>query len=407
MATTSDDPRIVCYPFVGDLCGGSHISALHLIKRLDPLRYRPLVLLNQPEGEVAEVLRREQVPFTPAPRAGALSLQQSRSGPGYLVRDLKEMVAQIAPLTRFLRRNGVSIVHTNDGRMHGAWALPTKLAGARHVWHHRATPHSKGTRYLAPLLADRIVSVSDFALPKNLPMKLFGRPVVVRSPFDTDIGPVDHAASRAATLEEMGAPAESAVIGYVGSLVERKRPLTFVRTIAAMRRQAPERAICAPMFGDDPVGMSRAVADEAERLGVADCVRYMGFRYPVLRWFAGFDQLLVAAVDEPFGRTLIEAMLVGVVVVATASGGNVEAIVDGQTGALAPADDPEALAARALALIDDQAAMAAIRQRASDHVQAHFGLDRHAQAIMTLYDKLVTPRAAAAAGQSLRVGSAK
>ena len=62
---------------------------------------------------------------------------------------------------------------------------------------------------------------------------------------------------------------------------------------------------------------------------------------------------MVPAIDEPFGRTLIEAMLIGTPVVATASGGNVEAIRDGRNGLLVPPEDAEALAIACRSLLSD------------------------------------------------------
>ena len=56
-AGTGDAVPLVCFPFVGNLVGGSHISALGLIKRLDPARYRPLVLVQHREGEIADLCR--------------------------------------------------------------------------------------------------------------------------------------------------------------------------------------------------------------------------------------------------------------------------------------------------------------------------------------------------------------
>jgi glycosyltransferase involved in cell wall biosynthesis len=79
-------------------------------------------------------------------------------------------------------------------------------------------------------------------------------------------------------------------------------------------------------------------------------------------------------VDEPFGRTLIEAMLLGTVVVAAASGGNPEAIRDGVTGHLVPADDAVAFAERTLGLLADSARKGALAEAARREALERFGL---------------------------------
>jgi glycosyltransferase involved in cell wall biosynthesis len=116
----------------------------------------------------------------------------------------------------------------------------------------------------------------------------------------------------------------------------------------------------------------------------------MGFRYPPETWMAACDVLLVTAVDEPFGRTLIEAMLVGTPVIAAASGGNPEAIEDGRTGCLVPADDIAGFAARAHELLTDRGRWAAISRTAREDAVRRFGLACHAQAIMAIYDRMLS-----------------
>src|SRR3546814_9556362 len=78
-------------------------------------------------------------------------------------------------------------------------------------------------------------------------------------------------------------------------------------------------------------GLDKAVLERAARLGIADRIRLMGFRHPSAPWMAACDALLVTAVEEPFGRTLIEAMLLRTRVVAANSGGNPEAIRHGRS----------------------------------------------------------------------------
>ena len=58
-AVTDRAPTVVAFPFVGELVGGSHISACGLIRALDRSRFTPLVLLQHPDGAVGRLFRLE------------------------------------------------------------------------------------------------------------------------------------------------------------------------------------------------------------------------------------------------------------------------------------------------------------------------------------------------------------
>jgi glycosyltransferase involved in cell wall biosynthesis len=113
----------------------------------------------------------------------------------------------------------------------------------------------------------------------------------------------------------------------------------------------------------------------------------MGYRSPGADWIGGCDLLLVSAVDEPLGRTLVEAMLVGTPVIATRSGGNPEAVLDGM-GLLVPPDHAEAMAQAAVQLIGDAATCAEMVTRARTSALERFGAERHVAAISAIYREL-------------------
>ena len=179
-------PVIVAFPFIGGFVGGSHLSAAKLIQNLDRRRYQPLVVLHRTGGQVADLLRDGGIAFEPAPSERFLEGASLRDDVGFLL-------TQTLRLARFLRRRGARIVHTNDGCTHATWALPTRLAGARLLWHHRKDPDAKGLRYVAPWAADRVVSVSRFSAPRPGLLSPARKCMVVHSPFDTDAPPVDRA----------------------------------------------------------------------------------------------------------------------------------------------------------------------------------------------------------------------
>jgi glycosyltransferase involved in cell wall biosynthesis len=389
MSRPPSAPVIVAFPFVGGFVGGSHLSAAKLIQNLDRQRYQPLVVLHRAEGQVADMFRDGGIAFEPAPSERFLDGARLRA-------DIAFLLTQTLRLARFLRARGARIVHTNDGRTHATWALPTRLAGARLLWHHRKDPDAKGLRYVAPWAADRVISVSRFAAPRPGLLSPARKCTVVHSPFDTDAAPVDRARARSTLVEELRCAPDVRVVGFFGSLVSRKRPLAFVDAIAEMRARAPDLPLAAPIFGQDREDLAAAIRQRAAVRGVADCMHIMGFRHPPEAWMAACDVLLVPAIDEPFGRTLIEAMLLGTVVVAAASGGNPEAIRDGVTGHLVAADDAVAFAERTLGVLADPVRRSALADAARRDALMRFGLRQHAEAIMRVYDAMLSPERAGA-----------
>lgn len=383
-------PVTICYPFAGGIVGGSHISAVQLIQRLDRRRFDPLVVVHHPEGQVGALLRDEGISFEAAPTrwhfGRAPGVWQAR-GPV----DLARAAAGQWALARFLRQRKVDIVHSNEGAMHVTWALPARVGGSKLLWHHRSSPEARGLRHLAPLLADRVVAVSRFAL-SEFEGGRHGVPTsVVYSPFDTNLD-VDRAAARGRLLAELGVPADTVVIGYFGNFVGRKRPVLFVDVIAELAAQLPGLPVVGAMFGDtiEPM-LEDAVRRRASGRGVADRVRLMGFRYPGAEWLAACDVLAVTAVGEPFGRTLIEAMLLGTAVVAVNDGGNCEAIDHLRTGLLASVDNASAIADKIAMLLTDPDRRRRIVETARSHARQRFGQDQHCADIEAIYAGLLPP----------------
>ncbi|QDY07534.1 glycosyltransferase family 1 protein [Micromonospora sp. HM134] len=143
----------------------------------------------------------------------------------------------------------------------------------------------------------------------------------------------------------------------VGRLVERKGFQTVIRAMALV----PD-AECV-VVGGPPAGLletdpyARRLRALARTCGVADRVRLVGAvpREEMGRWYRSADVLVAAPWYEPFGLTPLEAMACGVPVVGTAVGGIRDTVVDGVTGDLVPARDPQALGDALAGLIDDPA----------------------------------------------------
>lgn len=379
------DIVVVCFPFIGDFVGGSHVSALGLIRNLDKSRFLPLVVLHYPDGPVADLFRREGVSFETAPALNRLSLAGPRN-----FRTALNVVRTVPALVKFLKARNVRIVHTNDGRTHVVWGFAARLAGMKHLWHHRGDASSFGLRHISPWLPSRMVAVSKFASPHPGLFSSAVRCAVVHSPFDVEkMITIERGVARRKVLAEIRCAPETKLIGYVGTLEERKRPIVFVEVLAALRQLAPDLKIAGLFLGNALNGLDNAARSRAEALGISEYIHFMGFRYPGEPWIAGLDVLLVTAVREPLGRTLVEAMLLGTPVIGANSGGNPEVIEHGRTGLLVRPDDAKEFAKACLELFQDVARQTTIVESARTEARARFSVQNHVRAITAIYESFV------------------
>ncbi|MEU7844430.1 glycosyltransferase [Micromonospora sp. NPDC049114] len=180
----------------------------------------------------------------------------------------------------------------------------------------------------------------------------------------------------------------------VGRLVERKGFQTVVRAMALV----PD-AECV-VVGGPPEGLletdpyARRLRALAESCGVADRVHLVGAvpREEMGRWYRSADLLVAAPWYEPFGLTPLEAMACGVPVVGTAVGGIRDTVVDGTTGDLVPARDPNALAAAIQRLLDDRIRRFRYATAARERVRSRYSWAVTAERLAEVYGEVAAVR---------------
>jgi len=121
-----------------------------------------------------------------------------------------------------------------------------------------------------------------------------------------------------------------------------------------------------------------------DQLGLAGAVRFLGDRRDVPSVLAALDLLLCPSWEEPFGRSVAEAMACGLPVVATEHGGPSEQIVDGVDGILLPPRRPQLWAETVGALLADPQRTAQIATAARGAARRRFGADSHVQRVLAL-----------------------
>ncbi len=138
------------------------------------------------------------------------------------------------------------------------------------------------------------------------------------------------------------------ILLHISNFRSSKRVEDVVRVFAAVRREVPSRLL---MVGDGPDRMP--VRDLAEELGVDKWIRWLGQLDAVEDVLCVADLFVLTSKNESFGLAALEAMSVGVPVVATTAEGLPELVRSGETGYLTPVGDAPEMARGAIEVLLD------------------------------------------------------
>ena len=364
--------------------GGLENGLVNLINRMPPERYRHAILCLTDDNP--EFRRRIQ-----RPDVAVCALHKREGHDLGLYRRCWAQLRQWRP----------AIVHTR-GLATLEMQLPAWLAGGRarvhgeHGWDAQAGSEPRRRQQLRricnPLVSHYIALSAELAA--------YLENVVGVSPTRVTriINGVDserfHPGQDRSPLPPGFAPPGTWVIGAVGRLEKVKDHPNLVQAFIRLAETLPDarRRLRLVIVGE---GSTRATLETLlDAAGLRELAWLPGARDDVPELLRAMDLFALPSQAEGISNTILEAMACGLPVVATAVGGNAELVVDGATGRLVPANDPQALAAALGELIDDPERMSAYGAAGRRRVEERFSMDAMTAAYLKVYDAVLkTPLA--------------
>jgi glycosyltransferase involved in cell wall biosynthesis len=174
-------------------------------------------------------------------------------------------------------------------------------------------------------------------------------------------------AAREIARRELGLPSDATVIGAVGRLTYQKAPEDFVDMLRRLRRPG----VVGVWIGDGELaGRVRqlAAAEPAAPVVLA------GERADVPRLLPAFDVFALPSRYEGLPTAVVEAMVCGVPVVATAVNAVADVVVPGETGLLVPPGRPDLMASAVSYLLSSPAVAAQMATRAQAQLGDRYGM---------------------------------
>ena len=349
-------PLRVCHVSITLKTGGLERILADLARHHDRENCRPEFLAIREVGRFADEIR----------AAGGVVHQLRPGG----------RVSQINQMRKLFRDRQFDVVHTHNTYPHLYASVAARLAGVPVVVNTRHGQRAgHGWKSSMPFrwashLVDRIITVSDDAANLCIHSDRVNPRKVQRIWNGIDLSDF-----------RFSGPVNKPIAISVARLSAEKDFPTLLSAVSRVLKAVPEFRL--QIVGNGPErDQLQALTRE---LGIEQAVEFLGERtdVPDLLSQAGF--FISSSRTEGISLTLLEAMAVGLPVVATAVGGNPEIIVPDLTGYLVPAADPESLANAVIRLCGEPGSWLQMGEQGRLRVAEHFDVRRMARDYESLY----------------------
>jgi sugar transferase (PEP-CTERM/EpsH1 system associated) len=381
-----DQPRPPVAPLIAHVIlrlavGGMENGMVNLINRTPPGRYRHAVICLDDADDFKHRITQ--------PGVNIIELGKK---PG------KDFGAY-GRLWRALRRLNPAVVHTRNLPAIDM-VVPAYFSGRRHIVHGEhgrdmleiAGDNRKYNlvRKLVSPFVDQYITVS-----RDLESWLGGTVGIAPRKITQIYNGVDcarfhpPAGRREAPPVENFAGEDSIIIGTVGRMEDVKDQITLATAFIALHQIAGRHAdrIRLMMIGDGGLRpRAQAMLTDA---GLENQVWLPGDRNDIPGLLRAMDLFVLPSRNEGISNTILEAMACGLPVIATAVGGNVELVTEGETGALIPPGDPQALAQTLKQYLDEPRLITHQGKAARTRAENLFDLDVMVKNYLSVYDDIL------------------
>ncbi|MEQ1606051.1 MAG: glycosyltransferase family 4 protein [Pyrinomonadaceae bacterium] len=282
--------------------------------------------------------------------------------PGVTYRSLeatgkKHYPGAVRRLARFLKDEKVDILHTHLFYS-GLIGVLTKRLGSRSIValmrHHTGVVRMLGSRFHVKAdkwmaeKADHVLTVSNAAKAYMLDVDGIRRTdiEVVHLGFDFEqLAP--SAEKRSRVRSEFGFADDDPVIGYVANFAHGKGHIQLIEAFEKISAEIPNARLIFAGRGE-----IAEVIEAAARFPAGKII-FAGWQSDIASFLNALDIFVQPSLSEAFSQVIMEAMGVGLPVVATNVGGASEVIVSGENGVLIEPNDVAAISNEVIRLSRD------------------------------------------------------
>ena len=372
----------VCHLVSGDRWAGAETQVAALLRVLAQKENLLVSAVVLNDGKLVEQARRCGIEVKVLPERQMSLLQILGEASRYLRARNTDIVHSHRYKENFLaamlaRRCRVPVVVRTQ---HG---LPEPFVGSRRI--KQALIHSLD-RFLARHATDSIVSVSSEMRQQLIRWVAPERVVTIPNGIDTAL--VSSKLSVAEAKNRLGLPRDFWVLGSAGRLEPIKRLDIFIAAANQIASRISTIRFLIVGEGREEANLRRLVA----ACGLQERVLFLGHRQDIYDVLRAFDIFVQCSDHEGLPMVLLEALQLGVPIVARNVGGVSEVVQHGSNGLLVLNSSPQSLAESCEQMLHDPGLRARCIAKGHERLTEAFTAERNADATYQLYARLCEAR---------------
>lgn len=386
--------------------GGSHYCLLEIIKRIDRNKYTPFVLFYRNNILVPEFQKYCNVIVLNL----ATGLIIKKDYPNLYVFStkffllgwllhlfqktfnlIKHSLLFYLKITYIIFKNKIDLIHINNAPVLTPWLIIAKLFRKKCISHVRGnwepTPLHKAFVKYYDCIVSISNSVTNYVKDQGVNVDDF---VTIHDGIDIDDLLNMRKRNSDELKKELNVSDGDLLIGLIGNIKNWKGQHVAIEAVKILKDKFTN--IKCLIIGD----VSNLEEDQkyynylknlVNDHNLAKYIIFTGFRKDILNIISILDILIhTSTAPEPFGRVILEGMVLSKPVIATAHGGPVEIIENGISGFLVPPSDPKALSEEIEYLLSNSDIWQKMGENARKRVKNHFNIELNLRKLEQVYE---------------------
>jgi len=359
----------ICYPYIGDSIGGSHLSSIELIKKLDKKEFEVIPLLHK-KGILYHHLINEGL------KPQFLKIDDFVGKKKGILTNLISILKNILKITPYINKNNIDIIHLNDSSAGLSWILPTKISRAKLLWHQRIIFPKWALYNILSFFTEKIICNSDFVY-KSLPN-------FNKKKSEKIFNPVSLNKTKKNILQNKDLKNKKIKkILFLANIIESKRVDFFIKGAHAISKNFLKSKFF--IVGSDKKKLLKKTYLKKTNKKII----YVGYSRYKEFWLKNCDLLIVTSENEGFNRTIVEGMLSKIPVVAVNSGAHKEIVKNNYNGWLFKKNNLKELTKISIKILNlKKSSMEKIIRRAKKFAEEKFDVEKHVNHVSKVYLKI-------------------